>query len=197
MVKIRHHWGDVLSDIGVEPEHPRADYGRLVDFDGLDAYQKGDLSFEDYLVGLGEYLGGVSVEDARRAHAHIIWEEYPESLAIVKGLREAGVRVGCLSNTNKPHIDECMESGRFPVCHAFERLVTSYELELNKPDAAIYRAYERVMGLEGTPIVFFDDFIANVEGARAVDWTAFRVDPEGDVAGQIRSGLREVGIELG
>lgn len=194
MIKIRHTWGEVLDGLGLVPETPRADYGRLVDFPGLDAYQAGSMSFEEYLNGLGTYLGGLSRADAARVHGHILWEEYPGSLALVEELKGLGMRVGCLSNTNATHLEECMDSGRFPVCRAFDRLVTSFELGLNKPDAAIYRAFERELGVPGGGVVFFDDAVANVEGARAVGWEAFLVDPEGDVDGQLREGLRTVGV---
>ena len=194
MIKIRHYWGDILRSLEIVPRGAREDYGHLVDYSGIDKLQDGSLSYEEYVAGLGNYLGGVSVEDAARIHAHILWEEYPESLAIVKSLKGLGLNVGCLSNTNEPHIRECFESGRFPVCSAFDRLVTSYELGLNKPDLAIYREYERVMGIEGLRVVFFDDSVANVEAAREVGWTGFVVDPAGDVGGQIRAGLGSVGV---
>lgn len=196
MVRVRHTWDEALADAEVTPERPRERYGRLTDFTRLDAYQADEISFDEYLAGLGEFLGGVSADDARRVHGHILWDEYPGSLSLIRELKAAGYRVGCLSNTNRSHIEELMESGRFPVCHAFDRLVTSYELGLNKPDVAIYRAYERVMGLEGTPVAFFDDAPANVEGAREAGWTAFLIDPDGDVDGQIRDGLREAGVEV-
>lgn len=194
MIRIRHRWGEVLGDLDLTPFEPRADYGALIDFPGIEAFQSGDLGFEEYLGGLSSYLGGLSVEDAARVHAHILWEEYPGSLELVRGLRDSEVRVGCLSNTNEPHIRECMESGRFPVCHAFERLVTSYELGLNKPQPEIYRTYEELMGVGEEGVVFFDDSRANVDGARAVGWRAFLIDPGGDTAVQIREGLSLVGI---
>lgn len=191
MIQIRHFWGEVLDDLKLVPKQPRADYGHLTDFAGLDSFQKGEIGFEDYLDGLGAFLGGLPREDCRRVHAHILLAEYPESEAIVTDLKSRGIGVGCLSNTNEPHWRECVESGRFPVCAAFDRLVTSFELELNKPDPAIYREFERAMGWQGHEILFFDDALVNLDSAADCGWSVVLIDPQGDVGGQIRKGLAE------
>lgn len=194
MIRIRDSWTDVVNDLDLMPPCPRHDYGHITTFIGLEKLQTGEWGWARYLDELSDFLGGVSTDDAARAHAHILNEEFSGSSDIVSELKAAGVQVGCLSNTNEAHIRECMESGRFPVCGLFDRLVTSYELGLHKPDVAIYREYERLMGVDGANIVFFDDSAQNLAGAQACGWTCFLIDPKGDVEAQIRSGLAESGI---
>ncbi len=198
IVQIRHYWGEILSDLKIVPLNPRSDYGHLTDFSGLDSFQKGEMSFDEYLQELGTYLGGVSVDQCGEIHGHILWKEYPESIVILDELKSRGIGVACLSNTNEPHFRECLDSGRFPVCNRFDRIVTSFELGLNKPDIAIFSEFERAMGWEGKSILFFDDALINVLAAREIGWHAIKIDPMGDVGNQIRAGLNDfLSLELG
>jgi putative hydrolase of the HAD superfamily len=65
---------------------------------------------------------------------------------------------------------------------------------LVKPDAAIYRAFERDAGAAPGEIVFFDDLAENVHAARACGWDSVLVDHEGDTAAQVLAALRSRGV---
>ena len=105
-----------------------------------------------------------------------------------------------LSDTVKnsfAHIND--ERQRLLVSRLVHHLHASHLLGLLKPDEAIYRAFERASGFDGTDgrpeeILFFDDLEENVEAARACGWSSVRVDHTGDPAEQMRRELRERGL---
>ena len=62
-----------------------------------------------------------------------------------------------------------------------------------KPDLAIYRHHAETFGLDPAAILFFDDNVKNVEGARAAGWRAEVFgSPEG-----MREDLGRYGVEMG
>jgi FMN phosphatase YigB (HAD superfamily) len=65
---------------------------------------------------------------------------------------------------------------------------------LVKPDAEIYRAFERATGAAPGDVVFFDDLAENVDAARACGWDAVLVDHGGDTAAQVLAALRARGV---
>ena len=78
--------------------------------------------------------------------------------------------------------------------HAF----ASHDLRLRKPDDAIYAHVERVTGVAGGRIVFFDDVEENIEGAGRRGWQACWIDPSpDDPLTQIRRFLRSRGVAVG
>jgi putative hydrolase of the HAD superfamily len=93
------------------------------------------------------------------------------------------------SNTNGAHADH------FSVAHAeilghFREIFLSSNIKLRKPDAAAYDHVIKAIGVPASRIVFFDDLIENIEGARARGLIAVHVTSPGDVA----QALAELGI---
>lgn len=78
-----------------------------------------------------------------------------------------------LSNTNEPHVAWFHE--QYPeILALFDQCVFSNEVGISKPDLAIYRIVESLSGRSPDCHVFFDDVMANVEGALAAGWQAFQ-----------------------
>lgn len=57
-----------------------------------------------------------------------------------------------------------------PVLRHFQDIVVSGEEKLVKPDPAIFRLAEHRFGYTAQEMLFIDDNVANVEGARAENW---------------------------
>lgn len=191
MVRIRHAWSEILAEMGLElPTGFTED--RLADHRFLSAFQNGEMSENDFLVGLALEFE-MTLEQVWMAHGLILREEYSGALQLVNDIQAAGTRVFCLSNTNALHYREFFD-GRFPVCDAFDELLASQKLGLSKPDPRIYKYVEDHAGVQAGEIVFFDDNLPNVEGARACGWMAELVDPEGDPPGAIRQELVRLGV---
>lgn len=159
--------------------------GVLTDQPAFLDYQAGRLGYEGYLEALARGLG-VTPEMAARAHEAILVEPFPGTLEFVLELEEAGWSTGCLSNTNGPHWDVMLTSGRFPAVAHLGCRVASHEIGFDKPRVEAYRAYERLSGLCGSELVFFDDSAANVMAARELGWRAFLVPPVEDTVKVMR-----------
>ncbi|MHC4209998.1 MAG: HAD-IA family hydrolase, partial [Planctomycetota bacterium] len=63
-------------------------------------------------------------------------------------------------------------------------------------DPKIYERLEQQLGYNGGQIIFFDDKIENVEGARAAGWHGEIIDPAASPAAQIAEALRAHGVAV-
>ena len=85
------------------------------------------------------------------------------------------------TNTNPDH--EITFSQRFAdILANFTEIFVSSTIRLRKPDAAAYDHVVKAIGVPAERIVFFDDVIENVEGARARGLQAVHVRSSADVA---------------
>ncbi len=85
------------------------------------------------------------------------------------------------TNTNPDH--ELVWSTRFPdILANFKEIFVSSTIRLRKPDAAAFDHVVKAIGVPAERIVFFDDMIENVEGARARGLQAVHVRSSADVA---------------
>lgn len=119
-------------------------------------------------------------------HAGILRDAYPGTLALVTELHEAGIRTGCLSNTNAPHWQVMNSLERYPNIALLEVPVLSHEVVLEKPDQAIFARFEQDANAQPSQILFFDDTSVNVMAARERGWAAELIDPHQDTAAQMR-----------
>ncbi|MEQ1886435.1 MAG: HAD family phosphatase [Bryobacteraceae bacterium] len=81
-------------------------------------------------------------------------------------LRAAGIRTAMLSNLPRPLGERLRATPGF--FDHFDHLTLSYELGVNKPNAAIYRHAIDGLGIQAEEALFLDDRADNIEGARAV-----------------------------
>jgi putative hydrolase of the HAD superfamily len=78
------------------------------------------------------------------------------------------------SNTNPAH--QLYFSQRFAgVLGHFRHVFTSSDIGLRKPDAAAFEFVINAIGVPAARILFFDDLLVNIEGARACGITAVHV----------------------
>jgi putative hydrolase of the HAD superfamily len=83
------------------------------------------------------------------------------------------VPVGCLSNTNLVHWEESVS--RWQLLELFDFRFLSFELGLLKPDAEVFEHVCRAVGVVPGRLLFLDDNMINVEGARSMGMAAFQV----------------------
>lgn len=118
-----------------------------------------------------------------------IFEELPESVALVQRLAKANNRLGILSNTNPVDFESlCREHSFLRDC--FELRVASYEARHMKPHREIYDHAVRLTGLRAAEVFFADDKPENVAGAVAagMDAVLFTNVP------QLETDLRQRGV---
>lgn len=188
MVRVNHTWEDALASAGLAPKTQ----GPLGSFEPFLDYQAGKIGDAGYLRALAAHLA-LDEDTARSVHAAILRDEVPGISETVAGLRRPGLVLGCLSNTNALHWSELV-SERFPTVAGLDVRMASHEVGLSKPEPGLFRAFERSAGAQPGEVVFFDDVPEFVQAARALGWTAHRVDPDGDVPGQLRAHLVAEGL---
>jgi FMN phosphatase YigB (HAD superfamily) len=163
-------------------------------------HQTGSLGHGEYLELLREATGGVyTVDELARLHDAWLLDEYAGvSDVIGKLAAKAHVETGLLSNTNHAHWVTHIEgpggTAKYPTAGKLKHRHASHLMGLMKPDAEIYREFERLTGARGGEILFFDDLEDNVKAAGALGWRGVHVDHTGDTAAQIEGALRAHGV---
>lgn len=172
------------------------DEGELYDIRRVAAveYQVGRLGEREFFEAVSRSMrGAYSAEEIALVHDAWLLGEYPGARELVADIHgRDGVRTGMLSNTNARHW--ARREHDFPTAGTLHHQHASHLLGLAKPDAAIFRAFERETGFAGPEIVFFDDLADNVEAARGAGWRAVLIEHEGDTAAQMRAALVDLGV---
>ena len=151
--------------------------------------ERGEIGEAEYFAHLRAALK-LQGSDARIAECwnSIFVREIPETLELIRSVRAV---VPCYAFTNSNATHQGAWAPMFPaVAQSFDRVFASHEIGLRKPEK---RAFEYIAASIGVPlpaILFFDDLLENVEGARAAGLKAVHVRGPGDV----RDALRQEGM---
>lgn len=94
----------------------------------------------------------------------------PETVALVRALHAAGVRLHYLSNMPAPYADHLERS--HAVMRCFDGGVFSARVGLVKPEPAIFALAARQFGAAPGELLFLDDHLPNVQAAQAAGWQA-------------------------
>jgi 2-haloacid dehalogenase len=92
------------------------------------------------------------------------------AVQLLDDILEAGVRAVGLTNFSAETFP--IAEARFPFLQRFEGIVVSGREGVVKPDAEMFALVCDRYGLEPGAVLFTDDSLGNVEGARAAGWTA-------------------------
>ena len=106
------------------------------------------------------------------------WKEINgETVALMEDIKKSGYILGILSNM--PHDFLAWARETLPVFSLPQVGLFSCEVNLLKPEEAIYRKLLSMLGAKGEEVVFFDDVVENIEGAGALGINALLwKDPE-------------------
>ncbi|MBN2417372.1 HAD-IA family hydrolase [bacterium] len=145
-----------------DPERLR---GAFFDSPEKDLLESGRISPRRFLDGAGRRLG-LHIDPVLFADFWTdIFSENRDISALIPALRQR-YRLALLSNTNKPHMDYIGTA--FPVVHLFHHRFLSYEMQLLKPDTAIFREALRALGSTPAQTLFIDDSEANTAAAASL-----------------------------
>ena len=152
------------------------------------AFERGECTPDEFAQGMVDEWE-LTVLPTEFLDAFRLWPVGPLSGAeeLVDAVR-ATVAVGCLSNTNALHTDE--RFSQWSIFTAFEPRLLSHELGELKPDRALFDRVRELVGLEPERILFLDDNLINVDGARAAGYTALHTRG----VDEARTALRSVGV---
>lgn len=144
------------------------------------AYERGEIDSPSFRNAFRDYFE----QSWSDAEVDFLWNsllgELPANrLDLVRKLK-AKYQVGILSNTNEIHVDAVhallkAEHGMANFYPLFDRVFYSQEMGLAKPSAAIYQQLLLELETTGSRVLFFDDLLANVEGATALGIQAVKV----------------------
>jgi putative hydrolase of the HAD superfamily len=150
-------------------------FRKLWDRDRL-GYDRGDLTPQAYWDSLAEQAGirltTEQVAQLRRWDVEMWAHDNPVMVQWLRQLRSSGIKTALLSNM--PHEMIAHVRQTFNWLDQFDHLTFSADINLIKPDAAIYEQSLRGLGVAASEALFVDDKEHNVQGARAVGMQAIR-----------------------
>lgn len=137
-------------------------------------YERGAISTREFYEAFCKRTQTQPDYGALLLAASDIFELNEAIVPLVDELLVRGHRLGILSNTNEAHW-KLITSGRFPVVNdSFEQYSLSYEMRVSKPEPAAYEIAAQLAGVAPHEILFTDDRLDNVEGAREVGFDAIQ-----------------------
>ena len=205
LIGICDDWGEACERAGYEVSEDNGLAGVVMGGwkgaakESLYLNEIGAMASEDLYKELGKYFGvdWKVVRDSGRKYLKWKFEGVDELVSELKG---KGLKLAVLSNTNEVHWkimtgkDEMeVEGGALPF-EEMDHLFASHLMADKKPNASIYWTAESFAGVEGKRILFFDDLMENVEGARAEGWNAEQITDREDPVRQMREILGEYGV---
>lgn len=179
-VLIRLQWHENVSKI-LGKEIDSSEIHQLwLKSEATSGFDKGLIDFESFFSGFQHEFGtDLSMLEFEQFFAAMLQEDYPETLPTLSLLGQ-NYSLALLSNTNPFHWSMIQERNTF--LPLFNHVFTSIDLELMKPDPAIYQRVQTALDVDPGCILFFDDNALNVESARASGWNAEVVHGMEDVA---------------
>jgi HAD superfamily hydrolase (TIGR01509 family) len=159
---------------------------RFLRDDAYKRHETGAISDAEFFAALRSSLG-IELSDAQFIEGWnaIFVGEMP---GIVPLLARAGQRLPlyAFSNTNPAHAAHVSQHFAEVLGH-FREIFLSSTIGLRKPDAEAYDHVVKAIGVPAPRIVFFDDLMENIEGARARGLTAVHVTSIRDVAEALKA----------
>jgi glucose-1-phosphatase len=173
------HWAAAAGD---DPVAIRARYA----FDEpYERHERGEIAEGEYYAALRNSLGiDISDDEFRAGWNAIFTGDIPENVALL-GRVDRRIPLYAFSNTNAAH--HAVWSKRFEeALRPFRKVFVSSELGVRKPDREAFERIAREIGVPLDRILFFDDTLANVEGARRAGLHAVHVKTPQDVEDALR-----------
>lgn len=130
----------------------------------------GEISTHDFCKEVRQ-MTATNADDEAIIHAwNVLLTPVTENrLQRLRELREKGVRLFLLSNTNDMHWQYC--GHQLDGC--FERVFLSYEMRLAKPDTAIFAEVLRQADIDASDTLFIDDNADNIAAAASLGIKTF------------------------
>lgn len=122
----------------------------------------------------------------------ILVAQIDETLALIRAVRS---RIPCHAFTNTNAVHHARYPQMFPAVPAcLDSTFTSYQIGSRKPERRAFEHVVQALGVPASSILFFDDALSNVEGARQAGLQAVHVRSPADVAqalGSLEAHLRQ------
>lgn len=127
---------------------------------------------ESVIAALAKRLGRTKAEEIWSAFEQAERQLNPDMISLVQRLREAGYKVGIVSNTT-PGMEERLRE-RFPLLlEIFHDIIGSGDVQLAKPDPRIWQLAMERLGVAPGESVFADDMRSYAAAARDLGMHGF------------------------
>jgi len=148
--------------------------------EAYEKHERGEIDAAAYFAALRRSLG-IDLSDAQFLDGWnaLFGGPIPGATAWIEQAC-AGLPTYAFSNTNRAHTAHWRPLYA-EILKPFRRVFLSSEIGLRKPDREAFAFVAREMGVPMPRILFFDDMLANVEGARAAGLQAVHVRSNADV----------------
>lgn len=144
-------------------------------------HERGEISDAEFFASLRSSLG-VDVSDGQFLQGwNAIFSGAMPDIEALLARAARSLPLYAFSNTNRAH-EAHFSQAYADVLSPFRKLFLSSTIGLRKPEAAAYDHVVREIGAPAQRIVFFNDSLENIEGARARGLTAVHVTSTRDVA---------------
>ena len=143
-------------------------------------HERGEIESAAYFASLRGSLG-VALDDARFLEGwnDLYVEEMPGIRALLARIAPK-IPIYGFTNSNRAHATRYLKQFA-PALRYFRKVFASYEMGLRKPEPAAFAYIAKETGVPAGRILFFDDTLENVEGARACGLQAVHVTSDGTV----------------
>jgi putative hydrolase of the HAD superfamily len=144
-------------------------------------HERGEIGAAEYFAALRLSLG-IDLDDRQLIDGWnaIFIEEMPGISGL---LARAAQRLPLYAFTNTNPVHEACWAQHFAgVLGHFAKIFTSSAIGLRKPEAAAFAFVVGEIGVPAGRVLFFDDALENIEGARSCGLQAVHVTSDGDVA---------------
>jgi glucose-1-phosphatase len=165
-------------------EHARCDQelirGRFQQDTAYKRHERGEIDSKEYFANLRESLG-IDISDAQLLEGwnSILVGEMPGVSELLAKAAES-FPLYAFTNSNCAH-EHCWSKQFSSILGNFKQVFVSSTIGLRKPEAEAYDHVVRAIGASANRIVFFDDVLENIEGARARGLQAVHVKSGADV----------------
>ncbi len=132
----------------------------------VNAYETGQMSSLEFFSELRDRFAlAITFEEFKDIWNPIFWEN-PRVIEAIEYLKSKGYPLFLLSDTNELHFAHIID--RFPVVHAFDEWILSFEVGVKKPEKRIYDMIFEKMDVDKSEVFYIDDLERNVEAARSM-----------------------------
>ena len=152
-------------------------------------HERGEIHIREYFASLRSSLGiHLSDDEFAQGWRAIYVGEIPATAALLRRLKDR-VPIYAFTNSNPTH-QHVWAKDYADTLRCFRKVFVSSEMGQRKPEPGAFATIAADIGVRLDRILFFDDTLENVEGARAIGMPAIHVQSTADIEHNIVGFLR-------
>lgn len=149
---------------GQSPEHREA-IEEVNRWELYDAFERGKISERDFYHAITKRFNlALSFNEFEVLWNSVLKDSIPDAASIVERLSRQ-TPLFALTNSNETHMRHVFTN--YPWIGLFHRVFTSFEMGCRKPEVEIYAQVAKQVVMPPGALLFIDDRLDNVEGAKA------------------------------